>query len=54
MWRLIGFNGRRCSLKKPVAGIAMGMIVGEENTVVLSDIRGEEDFMGDMDFKTAG
>jgi len=39
---------------KPVAGIAMGMIVGENNTVVLSDIRGEEDFMGDMDFKTAG
>ena len=41
-------------LKKPVAGIAMGMIVGENNHVVLSDIRGEEDFMGDMDFKTAG
>jgi len=41
-------------LKKPVAGIAMGMIVGEDETVVLSDIRGEEDFMGDMDFKTAG
>jgi len=41
-------------LKKPVAGIAMGMIVGEDNSVVLSDIRGEEDFMGDMDFKTAG
>jgi len=41
-------------LKKPVAGIAMGMIVGEGNSVVLSDIRGEEDFMGDMDFKTAG
>ncbi len=41
-------------LKKPVAGIAMGMIVGEDNEVVLSDIRGEEDFMGDMDFKTAG
>jgi polyribonucleotide nucleotidyltransferase len=41
-------------LKKPVAGIAMGMIVGENKTVVLSDIRGEEDFMGDMDFKTAG
>jgi polyribonucleotide nucleotidyltransferase len=41
-------------LKKPVAGIAMGMIVGDENEVVLSDIRGEEDFMGDMDFKTAG
>ena len=29
-------------LKKPVAGIAMGMIVGEENTVVLSDIRGKK------------
>lgn len=41
-------------LKKPVAGIAMGMIVGEDNTAILSDIRGEEDFMGDMDFKTAG
>ena len=41
-------------LKKPVAGIAMGMIVGDEHTVVLCDIRGEEDFMGDMDFKTAG
>ena len=32
----------------------MGMIVGEDESVVLSDIRGEEDFMGDMDFKTAG
>ncbi|MFV1885498.1 MAG: polyribonucleotide nucleotidyltransferase [Balneola sp.] len=41
-------------IKKPVAGIAMGMIVGEKNTAILSDIRGEEDFMGDMDFKTAG
>lgn len=41
-------------IKKPVGGIAMGMIVGENNSVVLSDIRGEEDFMGDMDFKTAG
>ena len=41
-------------LKKPVAGIAMGMIVGDDDEVVLSDIRGEEDFMGDMDFKTAG
>lgn len=41
-------------LKKPVGGIAMGMIVGENDSVILSDIRGEEDFMGDMDFKTAG
>ena len=41
-------------LKKPVSGIAMGMIVGETKTAILSDIRGEEDYMGDMDFKTAG
>jgi polyribonucleotide nucleotidyltransferase len=41
-------------LKKPVGGIAMGMIVGEDNIVVLSDIRGEEDHMGDMDFKVCG
>ncbi len=41
-------------LKKPVAGIAMGIIIGDNNHVILSDIRGEEDFMGDMDFKTAG
>lgn len=41
-------------LQKPIAGIAMGMIVGEDDTVVLSDIRGEEDFMGDMDFKVTG
>lgn len=41
-------------LKKPVGGIAMGIIIGEDESVVLSDIRGEEDFMGDMDFKTAG
>lgn len=41
-------------LKKPVAGIAMGMIVGQKNTVVLSDIQGQEDHMGDMDFKVCG
>lgn len=41
-------------LKKPVGGIAMGMIVGDNNIVVLSDIRGEEDHMGDMDFKVCG
>ncbi len=41
-------------LEKPVAGIAMGMIVGENNTVVLSDIQGQEDHMGDMDFKVCG
>lgn len=41
-------------LKKPVAGIAMGMIVGNGKTVVLSDIQGEEDHFGDMDFKVTG
>ena len=41
-------------IKKPVAGIAMGLISDEKNTVVLSDILGEEDHLGDMDFKVAG
>lgn len=41
-------------IRKPVAGIAMGVIIKEDKSVILSDIRGEEDFMGDMDFKTAG
>ncbi|WP_319561265.1 polyribonucleotide nucleotidyltransferase [Marispirochaeta sp.] len=41
-------------IKKPVAGIAMGLISSPEKTVVLSDILGEEDHLGDMDFKVAG
>lgn len=41
-------------IKKPVAGIAMGLITEGEKTVVLSDILGEEDHFGDMDFKVAG
>jgi polyribonucleotide nucleotidyltransferase len=41
-------------IKKPVAGIAMGLIKEGENTVILSDILGEEDHLGDMDFKVAG
>ena len=41
-------------IKGVVSGIAMGMIVEDENIVILSDIAGEEDFLGDMDFKTAG
>ncbi len=42
-------------IKKPVAGIAMGMISdGQGNQVVLSDIQGLEDHTGDMDFKVAG
>ncbi len=41
-------------IRKPVAGIAMGLVSEGEKTVVLSDILGEEDHLGDMDFKVAG
>ena len=41
-------------IKKPVAGIAMGLIKEEDALVVLTDIQGLEDFYGDMDFKVAG
>ncbi len=41
-------------LKAPVAGIAMGLIKEGDNFVVLSDIMGDEDHLGDMDFKVAG
>ena len=41
-------------LKAPVSGIAMGLIKEGEEFVVLSDILGDEDYLGDMDFKVAG
>jgi len=41
-------------LKAPVAGIAMGLITDGKRTVILSDILGDEDHLGDMDFKVAG
>ena len=41
-------------LSKPVAGIAMGLIKQKDKFVVLSDILGDEDHLGDMDFKVAG
>ncbi|MEC6997508.1 MAG: polyribonucleotide nucleotidyltransferase [Pseudomonadota bacterium] len=41
-------------IKKQIAGIAMGLIKEEENFIVLSDILGDEDHLGDMDFKVAG
>ena len=41
-------------IKKPVAGIAMGLIKEKEKFSVLSDILGDEDHLGDMDFKVAG
>ncbi|QTL98405.1 polyribonucleotide nucleotidyltransferase [Iocasia frigidifontis] len=41
-------------IRKPVAGIAMGLMKEEDNVTILSDIQGLEDFNGDMDFKVAG
>ncbi len=41
-------------LRKPVSGIAMGLITDGSNFAVLSDILGDEDFLGDMDFKVCG
>ncbi|WP_428407138.1 polyribonucleotide nucleotidyltransferase [Hyphococcus sp.] len=41
-------------VKRPVAGIAMGLILEGERYAVLSDILGDEDHLGDMDFKVAG
>ncbi len=41
-------------IKAPVAGIAMGLIKEEEQFAVLTDILGDEDHLGDMDFKVAG
>jgi len=41
-------------IKRPVSGIAMGLILEGKNFAVLSDILGDEDHLGDMDFKVAG
>jgi polyribonucleotide nucleotidyltransferase len=41
-------------LKSPVAGIAMGLVKEEDRFTVLTDILGDEDHLGDMDFKVAG
>ena len=42
------------AIEAPVAGIAMGLIKEDDKFVVLSDILGDEDHLGDMDFKVAG
>ena len=42
------------TIRKPVAGIAMGLITDGKKFTILSDIQGAEDFAGDMDFKVAG
>jgi polyribonucleotide nucleotidyltransferase len=41
-------------LARPISGIAMGLILEDDGFVVLSDILGDEDHLGDMDFKVAG
>ncbi len=41
-------------IKKPVAGVAMGLIKDQDKVAILTDIQGMEDFLGDMDFKVAG
>ena len=41
-------------LEKPIAGVAMGLIKEDNNFAVLTDILGDEDHLGDMDFKVAG
>lgn len=41
-------------IKRPVAGVAMGLVKEGERTAILSDIQGMEDHFGDMDFKVAG
>jgi polyribonucleotide nucleotidyltransferase len=41
-------------IKAPVAGVAMGLVKEGDNYVILTDIQGLEDHMGDMDFKVAG
>ncbi|MFP5450957.1 MAG: polyribonucleotide nucleotidyltransferase [Thermoleophilia bacterium] len=41
-------------ITRPVAGIAMGLIKEGEDHIILSDIQGDEDHLGDMDFKVAG
>ena len=43
-----------CPIQSPVAGIAMGLIKEDTKVAILSDILGDEDHLGDMDFKVAG
>jgi polyribonucleotide nucleotidyltransferase len=47
-------DGRRRADQAPVAGVAMGLIKEGEDFAVLTDILGDEDHLGDMDFKVAG
>lgn len=50
----LGLMDAGVPLKKPCAGIAMGLVKENEQFAILSDILGNEDHLGDMDFKVAG
>jgi len=50
----LGMMDAGVPLKRPVAGIAMGLILEADRHAVLTDILGDEDHLGDMDFKVAG
>jgi len=50
----LAFMDAGVPIKNPVAGIAMGLIMDGDNSVILSDILGVEDHLGDMDFKVTG
>ncbi len=50
----IALMGAGVPIQRPIAGIAMGLILEGENFSILSDILGDEDALGDMDFKVTG
>ncbi|MEZ4401949.1 MAG: polyribonucleotide nucleotidyltransferase [Kofleriaceae bacterium] len=54
VWRLAGADGAGVPTTGPVAGIAMGLMKEGKDYAILSDILGDEDHLGDMDFKVTG
>lgn len=50
----LGLMAAGVPIAAPVSGIAMGLITTDDDQIVLTDIMGTEDFIGDMDFKLAG
>jgi polyribonucleotide nucleotidyltransferase len=52
--RVVALMDAGVPIKRPVSGIAMGLILEGDKFAVLSDILGDEDHLGDMDFKVAG
>ena len=54
MFRSLALMDCGVPIKAPVAGIAMGLLMDDDDYIVLTDIQGLEDHYGDMDFKVAG